>query len=258
MLNSPLAWVGGKHRLREKIIARFPEHRGYIEVFSGAAWVMFGKPQDASRFEVINDLDGELVNFWRVVKHRPAEFGEAISWLLAARELWQEWRPLAGVGDEISRAVQFYAVIKLGFGAQRIATSFGSKNTGRPTTSWDESRADVREVVRRLRSVWIENLPWSRCLERFDDQKNFFYVDPPYRCGGSKAYAHVFTDDDHRALAATLLGGVRAKWLLSYNADPWLRKLYTGRGIKIEELSVPYSIARSGRQSARELLIRNY
>lgn len=90
MLKSPLRWVGGKFRVREKIIAKFPEHECYVELFSGAAWVLFGKPAESSKSEVLNDLDGELVNFWRVVKHRPAEFTEAASWMLASRELFDE------------------------------------------------------------------------------------------------------------------------------------------------------------------------
>jgi DNA adenine methylase len=63
--------------------------------------VLFGKPQEASRFEVLNDLDGELIIFWRVLKHRAAEFSEAASWLLASRELWQSWRTPESSHDEI-------------------------------------------------------------------------------------------------------------------------------------------------------------
>jgi DNA adenine methylase len=258
MLRSPLAWVGGKSRLREKILERFPEHECYVEVFGGAAWVLFGKDPGTSKSEVLNDLDGELINFWRVIKHRPAEFAEMASWLLASRELWTEWKPLPSKGTEIERAIRFYAVIKLGFGAQRIPTSFGSKNRGRPTTAWPGMREDLGRITPRLRQVWIERLPWEHCIEKFDGAGSFFYLDPPFRCGGSKAYFHQFTDDDHQRLAASLLSRVRGSWLLSYNDDPFIERLYRHHRTTIEHLEVPYSIARQGRQRMRELLIRNY
>jgi len=258
VLRSPLSWVGGKHRLREKILKVFPPHRCYVELFAGAAWVLFGKDPASSHCEVLNDLDGELINFWRVLKHRPAEFSEAASWLLASRELWESWRALPGVGGEIVRAVRFYAVIKLGFGAQRIPTSFGSKNASRPSIWWRELREETREIIQRLRICWIERLPWEDCMRKFDAPDAFFYVDPPYRCGGSKAYAHQFKDEDHAHLAEVLSASVKGKWLLSYNEDPFIRRLYKRPGITIERVSVPYSIARTGRQDGRELLIRNY
>jgi DNA adenine methylase len=66
MLNAPICWMGGKHRLRKEIIKRLPQHTCYVEVFGGAGWVLFGK--DPSPVEVYNDIDGELVNFFRVVK----------------------------------------------------------------------------------------------------------------------------------------------------------------------------------------------
>jgi DNA adenine methylase len=270
MLRSPLSWVGGKHRIREQILALFPPHRCYVELFAGAAWVLFGKQAETSRSEVLNDLDGELINFYRVLKHRPSEFTEAASWLLASRELWQNWQALPGVGGEVLRAVRFYAVIKLGFGSQRTATSFGSKNGGRPSTWWANLRVEARQVVTRLRQVWIEHLPWEACVKKFDGPETFFYIDPPYHCAGSKGYAHRFTDDDHRRLAAALCGScemsnfkseihaVRGKWLLSYNDDAFIRSLYQRAGLTIDTVRVPYSIARTGRQHASELLIRNY
>jgi len=272
MLRSPLSWVGGKHRLREQIVSLMPLHHCYLELFGGAAWVLLGKDPAVSKSEVYNDLDGELVNFWRVLKHRPAEFSEAASWLLASRELWESWKALPGVGSEILRAVRFYAVIKLGFGSQRRPTSFGSKNAGRPAIWWGNMREEAARIVARLRQVWIERLPWEVCLAKFDGPDTFVYADPPSRCGGSKGYAHRFADDDHRRLAAVLCGvepfkspisnlkswPIRSKWLLSYNDDPFIRSLYDRPGITVETVRVPYSIARTGRQHARELLIRNY
>ncbi len=75
MLNSPFKWVGGKSRLRKQIISLLPAHSCYVEPFAGAAWVLFGKPP--SDVEVLNDLDQEIVTFFRVVKEKPEQLIES-------------------------------------------------------------------------------------------------------------------------------------------------------------------------------------
>ena len=258
MLRSPLQWVGGKSRLRAEILKRFPKHTCYVEVFCGAGWVLFGKDPTTSKSEVLNDLDGELINFWRVVKHRPAEFTEAASWLLASRELFSDWKKLSGVGGEIARAVRFYSVLRLAFGGRRMAVSFGYKPSRRPAIFWPDEKEHVKEVIARLRIVWVERLSWEGCMRRYDRRSTFFYLDPPYRAEGAKAYRHFFTDEDHARLADALLGRVKGKWLLSCNDDPLIRRLYRGRGIRVERIAASYSMARGKRKRVTELLIRNF
>jgi len=272
MLRSPLAWTGGKSRLRGEIIRRIPEHTAYVELFCGAAWVLFGMDPSCSKSEILNDADGELINFWRVLKHRPAEFAERASLALASRELWNNWalalrRSESGVhdgtqaNDEIDRAIRFYVVIKCGFGAQRMPSAFAAHPRRRPTMRWIDIREDFGAILARLHQVWIEHLDWRECLAKYDSPNTFFYADPPYRCAGSKAYLHRFGDADHQALAKALLA-VRGKWLLSYNDDPWLASLYCAprgsRQIHIERIPVTYTVAATSPQAVRELLVRNY
>ena len=64
---SPLAWLGGKSRLADRIIDVMPDHQTYCEVFAGAAWVLFKKPE--SKVEIINDINSDLTNLYRCVKH---------------------------------------------------------------------------------------------------------------------------------------------------------------------------------------------
>ncbi len=66
-VRSPIKWAGGKSRVRDTIIAMLPKHDCYVEVFGGAGWVLFGK--EPSRVEVFNDIDGDIVNFFEVVKN---------------------------------------------------------------------------------------------------------------------------------------------------------------------------------------------
>lgn len=232
MLRSPISWVGGKFKLREKIIGKFPAHQTYVELFSGAAWVLFGKDPATSRAEVLNDRDSELVNFWRIIKHRPAEFAERASKLLASRELFNDWKQLFGHPDEIERAVRFFFVIRMAYGAKRNEPAWGTRREKRPAFWWPDAHADIEKARKRLSVVWIEHETWERCIKLYDAAETFFYADPPYRCDGAKAYAHRFTDDNHAELAEGLRKS-RGKWLVSYNDDAFLRKLYRGRGITI-------------------------
>ena len=88
-MNAPICWLGGKSRLRKKIIQCLPEHVCYVEVFGGAGWVIFGK--EPSKVEVYNDIDGELVNFFRVVKNCHKAFVQAFDWILVSRKLYKDF-----------------------------------------------------------------------------------------------------------------------------------------------------------------------
>jgi len=87
-LNSPIPWVGGKRLLRHEIISRFPEHNTYIEPFAGAAWVYWGK--EPSTVEVINDLNGDLVNLFLTIKNHPQEFYDRLWYMKTSRDLYKK------------------------------------------------------------------------------------------------------------------------------------------------------------------------
>ena len=107
MLPSPFKWVGGKSKLRKKIISLLPSNNCYVEVFAGAAWVLFGK--EKSKVEVLNDIDGEVVNFFRVVKEDPKGLIDYFRWDLVSREEFKRLTKLSPKTlDPISRAHRFY------------------------------------------------------------------------------------------------------------------------------------------------------
>ncbi len=83
MVNSPIRWVGGKSRFRKFIIPLIPEHTCYVEPFAGGAWILFGKPP--SPVEVLNDIDQELINFFRILKHEPEALIASFEWELVSR-----------------------------------------------------------------------------------------------------------------------------------------------------------------------------
>src|SRR6266849_6347984 len=100
-------WLGGKRRLADIIIPRFPPHTCYVEVFAGGAALYFLRPP--AEVEVINDLNGDLVNLYRVVQNHLEEFVRQFKWALSSREMfkWSQLQSPATLTD-IQRAARFY------------------------------------------------------------------------------------------------------------------------------------------------------
>lgn len=117
-LRSPIKWVGGKSRLRKTIVSLFPEdHTCYVEPFGGGAWVLFAKPP--SPVEVYNDIDGELVNFFRVLKEKPLEFIQSFKWALVSRETFYRLAQTDPSGlSDVQRAHRFFYLIMASWGGE--------------------------------------------------------------------------------------------------------------------------------------------
>lgn len=257
MIKSPIGWVGGKSRLRAEILKRIPDHTTYVEPFCGAAWVLFGKKPSA--VEIINDIDGELTNFWRCVRERPLELLEKLRFRLACKPDFQRERDLSQ-GSEIERAARFYWLLKSSFGSRRTRPSFGfhgaKDRQRRPGLDVKQIQQVLTQAHERLQDVYVFTEDFEELIKRSDSTDTFFYVDPPY-WGCEKAYVQPFATEDHERLAATLKP-LKGRFLLSYGDHASIRALYNWA--EIEEVSTRYSISKTaeGRARRTELLIRNY
>ena len=122
-MDSFMGWIGGKRTLRKAILERFPtdEVERYIEVFGGAAWVLFAKEKQAGQLEVYNDINGDLVNLFRCVKYHCGELQREFDWLLSSREQFFDYVAQANMRGltDIQRAARFFYVVKLSFGSGR-------------------------------------------------------------------------------------------------------------------------------------------
>lgn len=252
LMPSPLAWVGGKRRLRETIISRFCDHQCYVEGFGGGGWVLFGKTP--SPVEIYNDLDGELVNFWRVIQQRREAFLDELKRVVSSREIFRVLKSIdTCYMSELVRAVRFYYLHKDSFAAKGNHYATGTGGFRFPSKT---AAGAIQAASERLALVRIENMDWRALLARYDSIDTLFYLDPPY-VDTPGSYVHEFVDRDHRDLAAAL-AGVRGRWLLSYGNHPLVRELYSGA--RIEEVEVGYTMSpsRASRQPRIELLISNY
>jgi len=131
-MNSPLAYIGGKSRLSKTIIEMIPEHETYCEVFAGAAWVFFRK--DISKYEVINDLDSDLVTFYRVLQNHLEEFLRQFKWILSSREWFEDWKRQQEAGGltDIQRAARYYYLQRHSFAGRVRSRTFGCSPLTRP------------------------------------------------------------------------------------------------------------------------------
>jgi DNA adenine methylase len=262
-INSPFKWVGGKSRLRKHIIPLLPSHTCYVEPFAGASWVLFGKaPSDV---EILNDIDQELVTFFRVVKEKPEDLIASFEWELVARA---EFERLASSDPsqltDVQRAHRFYYLIMAGWGGElnypRFQTSITDGGHGnRLIGALNTLRERLAPIHERLRTVIIENLDWQTCINRYDRPGSVMYLDPPYP-GNKCNYAHNMRDwASHRTLAERL-GHTKCKWILSSYDMPGMRDLFGQHhiipvqafsGMKVEK-------GKSARVVNRELLIMNF
>ncbi|MEM2122914.1 MAG: DNA adenine methylase [Candidatus Bathyarchaeia archaeon] len=252
-------YLGGKQYLVKKLLTLIPPHRIYCEPFGGAASLLLNK--EPSQLEVYNDLDGELVNLFMVIRDRPFEFLSRLEALLYSREIFRIWAREFREGDAprdpMERATRFYYVLKSSFAGRSTHVGWAyTKKERKPYFLLD--RGSLLYIHDRLRRVYIDHLNYEECIRRWDSPETFFYLDPPYQ--GASGYPIDFRDEDHRRLAG-ILRGVEGKWLLTINDTSFIRGLYMGRGYKIEKAETTMAskkIKGGERPRLIHLLIRNY
>lgn len=251
---SPLAWLGGKSRLADSIIERMPEHQAYCEVFAGAAWVLFRKPE--SKVEIINDINRELVTLYRCVKNHLPELVAQFRWMLVARDEFDRFMHTpAETLTDIQRSARFYYLAKTSFGAKVRSPTFGIAASGPPRLNLLRVEEDLSEAHLRLSRVYIENRPYADVLARFDKPGTLFYVDPPY-WGCEQDYGIGLFSRDDFAMLAGLLDKVQGKFILSLNDVPGVREVFAN--FRIEAVTTRYSIAAKKKAPASEVLITNF
>lgn len=212
-----LRWLGGKFRLAPWIISHFPPHRIYVEPFGGAGSVLLRKPRSYN--EIYNDLDGELVNLFRVLRgDRSHELLESLRLTPYARaEYAAAFEPCS---DEVERARRTVVRSHLahGTGGARIDRPSGFRTDGASGSTnvageWADLPDALGAVVKRLQGVNIEQRPALDLINRYAGPETLFYLDPPYlpatrstksRKPGERYHTYAFemTEEDHVQLLA--------------------------------------------------------
>lgn len=217
------------------IIKHLPEHKTYVEPFGGAASVLIRKPP--SNAEIYNDLNDELVNFFKVLRN-PCTAKLLIDQVkktpYARKEFELSYMPSS---FSIERARRLSVRAAMGFGATGASrpskTGFrhnvsGGRSPARDFISYPKA---LERISERLKSVVIEHRPATELFSRYDHPDTLFYVDPPYlwetRCKNAKhqSYAHEMDNDAHHALLDTVVQ-LKGKVILSgYESDIYNQRL---------------------------------
>lgn len=247
-------WIGGKRRLAPHILPLFPAHECYVEPFCGAAALFFLKAP--SKVEVLNDINGELVNLYRVVQNHLDEFVRHFRWALTSREVygWLQATPPVTLTD-IQRAARFFYLQKLAFGGKVEGQTFGTSTTSPNALNLLRMEEELSAAHLRLHRVSIERLPWEDCVARYDRPGTLFYLDPPY--WATEGYGVDFGLEQYDRMADRLRG-MAGKALVSVNDIPEMRQAF--KGLTMKRLSIRYTVgaATSTRKPKGELLIRNF
>lgn len=248
MANAIIPWIGGKRRLADQLIPRFPPHKCYVEVFAGGAALYFLRlPADV---EVINDINGELVNLYRVVKHHLEEFVRQFKWALSSREVfkWLQITPSETLTD-IQRAARFFYLQHHCFGAKVEGQTWGTATTA-PPVNLLRIEEQLSAAHLRLSNTFIEHLHWRECMARYDRSHSFFYLDPPY--WETEGYGVAFPFAEYEAMAE-VLRNLKGKAIVSINDTPAIRAVFAG--FHMESLDITYTVGGGSRPAERKELV---
>ena len=251
-MRGPLAYIGGKRAIAKQIIEVFPKHTTYVEAFAGGAQVFFRK--EPSKVEVLNDLDGEMVNFYRVCQQHYEELLRYLRFMLVSRR-WHELLKSADLAmlTDIQRAARHLYLLKNSYAGLIRNLNYKCCVAQPPGFNPESLPKIIEETHQRLARVQIENLPYEKILARFDRPETLFYLDPPYY--ERKLYRFNLEPDDFRKMAK-LLAPLKGKFVLSLNDVPEVRAIF--KAFHIREIDLCYTAHHVAGRRYKEVLITNF
>jgi DNA adenine methylase len=253
--SSPIIpWLGGKRRLADKLLPLFPPHECYVEVFCGGAALYFLRPVPAQT-EVLNDINGELTNLYRVVQHHLEEFVRQFKWAFTSRQIfkWQQMTRPETLTD-IQRAARFFYLQQHAFGGKVTGQTFGTATTG-PAPNFCRIEENLSAAHLRLSGTYVENLPWQDLVKRYDRAHTFFYMDPPY--WQTEGYGVDFGFEQYEEMAE-VMRRCKGRVMVSINDHQDIRRVFDG--FHMFGLDIKYSVANNQGEPAtsKELVIMNW
>ena len=228
-MQSLLNYPGAKWGMAKQIVSMMPHHRSYLEPFFGSGAVLFNKPLSA--IETVNDIDGDIVNFFKVLKERASDLAEAIALTPYAREVFDDAHENRGT-DSFDRAYRFAIRLSMGHGFKTYRkTGFKIDVYARERSycvdSWNKMPYTLAQAALRLKQVQIENRPALELIRRFNYHNVLIYADPPYlmntRCG--KQYRCEMNEQDHLDLLSAVCDHKGFAMISGYPSEMYDREL---------------------------------
>lgn len=258
-MKTPISYYGGKQTMLKHIMPLLPPHKIYTEPFAGGASVFFAK--DPSAIEVINDINQNLINFYKVLKCDFKALKYKIDTTLHSRACfefaaWVYDHPL--YFDSIDRAWAVWVLSKISF-ASKLDGSFGydrdenciCKKVGNAKISFTE------ELSRRLENTQIECTSAFHIIQSRDCEQAFHFVDPPYIGTDCGHYSDTFSLADFERLLE-LLSGLNGKFMLTMFPHQVLAERIKSQGWRVIEVERTISASKTKRRKQIELIVMNY
>lgn len=224
-----LNYPGAKWGMAKEIVALMPKHRSYLEPFFGSGTVLFNKPP--SPIETVNDIDGDIVNFFRVLREQPEKLSAFIAMTPYSREVFNDAHENRGDTD-FERAYKFAIRSKMGHGFKTYQkTGFKidvqARENSYAVNCWNRLPGDLIHAAERLKGVQIEQQPALDLIRKFNYDNVLIYADPPYLLStrGGKQYRHEMTEEDHVQLLGALKGHKGSVILSGYPSELYDREL---------------------------------
>jgi DNA adenine methylase len=247
-------YQGGKKILAPQIIARInaAPHTIYAEPFVGMGGVFFRRNR-IPKAEVINDLNGDVTNFFRILQRHHSPFMDMIRFQLTSRN---EFDRLGAIDPatltDLERAVRFFYLQKTTFGGKLVGRVFGIDTATGARFNVTRIAPVLEKIHARLTGVAIECLPFEEFIERYDRKGVLFYLDPPY-WGTEHYYGDGLFGRQDFEVIADLLANLKGRFILSLNDIAPVRRLFAG--YKIEQTDVIYQMFGKPPKRDRELII---
>ena len=238
-MRSVLSYPGSKKRIASWIIKHMPPHHSYLEPYFGCGAVLFAKAP--APIETVNDLDGEVVNFFQVIRN-PGSREKLLEWIAYtpyARQAYDEVIQKAPA-DPVERAACFAVKSMMSHGFRMTGDCGWKKDVyGRENAYavryWNELPESIAGMATRLKQVQIENRPAMELIKDYDNEKVLMYLDPPYVLstrGVHKQYKHEMTDQDHIELLEALASSKAKVMISGYDCE--LYDFYLGDWNKVQ------------------------
>ena len=228
-----LRYPGSKWMIADWIIQHMPPHVHYVEPYFGSGAVLFKK--ERSKIETVNDLNGDVVNLFRVLRERPQELADLIYMTPWSRKEYRS--SYEKTGDELEDARRLLVRCWQAFGT-RLNTSSGWKNEGCGAQGkivvhvWRDLPERILAVAERLRGVQIENVPAIDVINRLAASHTLIYADPPY-LGVPPLYALRTSEDEHRKMLDALKASPGTVLLSGYENDLYSRELVEWEEVRV-------------------------
>jgi DNA adenine methylase len=255
-MKTPITYYGGKQTLSSVITAMIPHHEIYSEPYFGGGAVFFAKPP--SKVEIINDVNGEVINFYKVIKTDFTSLQKEIIATPHSRELFKKARVVyenPELFSEVKRAWAFWTLTNQGFSG--MVTSWGFGKTNSKEVSLAKKREEFSNLYeKRLSKTQIECNDALKVIERSDSPDTFFYLDPPY-FNSHQGHYKGFTEEDYEKLLE-VVAKLKGKFLLSSYPSKVLDRFIKKHKWQKKAITKSVAVTKNTDKVKTEMLVFNY